>query len=182
MRKLDLIGKKFNSLTVVSEVEKKNGYIRWNCICECGNTTIVRSSYLSNGHIKSCGCKKFFFQKGHNVPLEWREKVIQSNKARVGWFQSTEAKERMSIAHKGKTVGEQNGNWKGNFVSYKELHAWVARWLGKPDKCELCGKSGFIGKNIDWANKSGKYLRDLADWIRACRPCHRKYDRALSYG
>lgn len=72
--------------------------------------------------------------------------------------------------------GERHHNWKGDKVGYKELHAWVARWLGKPSKCEFCKKDGFKGKSIDWANKSGKYLRDLSDWIRLCKPCHKMYD------
>ena len=57
---------------------------------------------------------------------------------------------------------------------------WVARWLGKPDICEHCGRNGLKGRQIDWANKSHDYLRDLNDWIRLCKPCHRKYDGSFS--
>lgn len=73
-------------------------------------------------------------------------------------------------------TNEQHPLWKGNDVSYSGLHYWVARKLGKPDSCEFCGKSGLKGRHIQWANKSGKYLRDLSDWLRLCYWCHKKYD------
>lgn len=73
-------------------------------------------------------------------------------------------------------VGENIPAWKGDNVSYNGLHHWVNRWLGKPEVCEICGKSGLKGKQIHWANKSHLYKRDLGDWIRLCSSCHSKYD------
>ena len=56
---IDLTGMKFNRLTVVSRAENaKGGITRWNCICECGNTVVVRGHNLKNGSVKSCGCYK----------------------------------------------------------------------------------------------------------------------------
>jgi hypothetical protein len=52
----DLTGQKFNLLTVVSLHSVKNGKVRWNCICECGNKTEARSNNLKSGSVKSCGC------------------------------------------------------------------------------------------------------------------------------
>jgi hypothetical protein len=53
----DLRGQKFGRLAVkdFAGVEK-NRLATWACVCDCGNTTTVRSSDLTNGHIKSCGC------------------------------------------------------------------------------------------------------------------------------
>lgn len=73
-------------------------------------------------------------------------------------------------------VGEKNASWKGDEVGYHALHHWVNRHLGKPTKCEHCGKDGLRGKSIHWANKSGKYKRNLKDWLRLCVKCHMKYD------
>lgn len=78
--------------------------------------------------------------------------------------------------HLGKKTGKDNPNWKDDKVGYHALHDWVERYLGKPDTCEYCGKSGLSGKNIHWANKSHKYKRKLNDWIRLCVNCHLKYD------
>ena len=57
MRKArDLTGNKYGRLTVVSRAESKTRRIKWNCICECGNTSIVSGENLMSGHTKSCGC------------------------------------------------------------------------------------------------------------------------------
>ena len=82
--------------------------------------------------------------------------------------------------HKG-LVGKSNSQWKGDKCSYNSLHCWVKRWIPKPKRCTHCGKLGGkhkSGKSIlEAANISGKYLRDLSDWVWVCTPCHSKLDR-----
>lgn len=54
---IDRTGEKFGKLTVIRRVENAPGGItRWECLCECGNTTVVRSRNLISGSVKSCGC------------------------------------------------------------------------------------------------------------------------------
>jgi len=48
-----LIGQKFNRLTVISHHSREKGYL---CECECGSTTIARSTALKTGKHASCGC------------------------------------------------------------------------------------------------------------------------------
>lgn len=50
-----------SKLTVIERVRppehvKDKHYTYWKCLCECGNTTIVRRDALLNGKTKSCGC------------------------------------------------------------------------------------------------------------------------------
>jgi hypothetical protein len=71
-------------------------------------------------------------------------------------------------------LGSRNPKWIGDKVGYNALHAWVSRRLGKPNTCEKCGKKKLKGCKIHWANKSKKYLRELSDWIRLCRSCHKQ--------
>ena len=53
----DLVGKTFGQLTVTGYAGKRNGRIHcWNCVCSCGNTTVVRQDYLKSGKTRSCGC------------------------------------------------------------------------------------------------------------------------------
>lgn len=50
-------GEKFNRLTTVKVVgSSKNKTYIWECLCECGSTSYVRTSQLKNGTVKSCGC------------------------------------------------------------------------------------------------------------------------------
>ena len=56
-KRIDLTGQKFNRLTVKSFSHTdahRSSY--WNCTCDCGNTTIVRSTHLKAKHTQSCGC------------------------------------------------------------------------------------------------------------------------------
>lgn len=54
-----LIGQKFGKLTVTkflgTNYYKKHMY---ECLCDCGNTTIVLEQHLKNGNTRSCGCIK----------------------------------------------------------------------------------------------------------------------------
>jgi hypothetical protein len=56
--KLDLLGQKFDKLTVIEEVEERNvrGLVRWKCLCDCGKITIVNGSALKGEAVRSCGC------------------------------------------------------------------------------------------------------------------------------
>lgn len=71
-------------------------------------------------------------------------------------------------------TGENHPLWRGNEVSYANLHRWVYRHKGSPQKCEHCKTIEKI--KYHWANLSGKYKRNLDDWIRLCVSCHKKYD------
>lgn len=76
-------------------------------------------------------------------------------------------------------TGKNNSNYKEKPSSYKYIHQIMISKFGNPEKCEHCGKRGekINGRwNIDWANKSGEYLRDRKDWLTLCRSCHRIYD------
>ena len=58
-RKLnDLTNQRFNKLVVVERSceNGKTNRTHWLCVCDCGETTTVRSSHLINGNTKSCGC------------------------------------------------------------------------------------------------------------------------------
>lgn len=57
----DLTGQRFGRLTVIKRapnVPNKSGHssMAWECLCDCGNTTIVRACNLNGNHTSSCGC------------------------------------------------------------------------------------------------------------------------------
>lgn len=53
---IDLTGRKYNFLTVISFKGRIKKRSLWNCICDCGNTHIVEAYNLKTGQVKSCGC------------------------------------------------------------------------------------------------------------------------------
>jgi len=53
---IDMIGKKFNRLTIVSRAANEDTRAAWNCICDCGNNITLNGKQIRSGHTKSCGC------------------------------------------------------------------------------------------------------------------------------
>lgn len=57
MRLIDLVGLRFERLTVISRQETiRPGVARWLCRCDCGQDRTVTSTHLRSGHTRSCGC------------------------------------------------------------------------------------------------------------------------------
>ena len=55
----DLTGQRFGRLTAIKRVgSNERGESLWECLCDCGNTTISRAWPLKCGRKKSCGCYK----------------------------------------------------------------------------------------------------------------------------
>lgn len=56
-RLIDLIGQRFERLTVIERVPNSaTGQARWRCLCDCGKETVTTTAHLRSGHTKSCGC------------------------------------------------------------------------------------------------------------------------------
>lgn len=53
---IDLTGQRFGRLVVVSRAPNKSKHTMWNCVCDCGNETIVSADSLRRGATTSCGC------------------------------------------------------------------------------------------------------------------------------
>lgn len=63
-----MIGEKFNRLTVISVAEPgKKNRTRYNCLCECGKTTVQFGTILRTNRIKSCGCIIFETRDGKST-------------------------------------------------------------------------------------------------------------------
>ena len=60
-KKLDLSGQTFGRLTVLAPAENIGGKTAWLCQCECGNTAVVLTQRLRDGHRTSCGCDSELF-------------------------------------------------------------------------------------------------------------------------
>lgn len=78
---VDLSGKRFGRLTVISRSAIRSGSrsnVRWNCVCDCGGRSVVRSDVLQSGGARSCGClvvemnRIRVFKHGHSRGLGTR--------------------------------------------------------------------------------------------------------------
>jgi len=75
-------------------------------------------------------------------------------------------------SYKGINIGDKNGMWKGDNVKIGSLHDYIKIHKYKPELCEMCRNK----KSYDLANISGKYKRDVNDFMWLCRSCHMKLD------
>ena len=57
--KQNLLGQKFNKLTVIDIVPSKNERTYWKCQCDCGKIKIIESYSLTSGNTQSCGCSRY---------------------------------------------------------------------------------------------------------------------------
>lgn len=84
--------------------------------------------------------------------------------------------EKIRKKRKGKCLGKDNPNWKGDNVGYHCLHTYIRRHKPKPEACEKCGK---IQDYLELANISGEYKRKIDDYIYLCVKCHKEMDGTL---
>jgi len=59
-KRIDLIGKRFGKLEVIS-LSKERGdsdQIKWDCKCDCGSLHTVTGESIRSGKSKSCGCNR----------------------------------------------------------------------------------------------------------------------------
>ena len=60
--KTDLTGRQYGMLKVKCKTNRKHPVKKkdfvWECICDCGKTCYLPTSYLNSGDYKSCGCNR----------------------------------------------------------------------------------------------------------------------------
>lgn len=56
MRLIDLTGRQFGKLTVLSRAPNRGGRTYWLCRCECGVEKPVKGGHLTTGATSTCGC------------------------------------------------------------------------------------------------------------------------------
>ncbi len=100
------------------------------------------------------------------------------DKAKIGVNLSKIHAKKISKALTGRKCplysGELHNNWKGDNCGYSSLHNWIRKQKGQPSFCEHCLSTE--KRKYEWANISGKYKRDIKDFIRLCTSCHRIFD------
>lgn len=103
----DIIGKKFNRLTVIEKIGSKNRHSIYKCLCECGNYTEVYRSGLTTNDIKSCGCLRDQFYKEAAINAI---KKYQADGTNIAYIKSTKLSKSNKSGVKG-VYQKKNGKW-----------------------------------------------------------------------
>ena len=124
--------------------------------------------YRKNQVEKRLGKNNPFYGKTHSK--EFCELQRERGKKRMqGKKQTSETKIKIGIANKGKN----NGQWDGDNVGYQAIHIWIRSNKPKSKYCEYCSQPT---TKLEAANISGKYKRDINDFLWLCLKCHKWYD------
>ena len=160
----DITGQRFGRLVAVRETDmRKNGFIVWECACDCGNTVFVKRGALTCGNTQSCGC----MGKQHNAK---RQDLTGQRFGRLTAVRATDIRQSGSIVWEclcdcGVTVlvrgaALKNGNTKScgclRLEALDQLHKIDPEAETKPRKNN---KSGHTGVRYD--TKMGKYVSEI---------------------
>lgn len=147
MRK-DLVGLKFNSLTVNSfSHQGKNWTLFWNCVCDCGNASVVASRDLVSNHTKSCGCirKGKNHKNTHNMTNTKIYDCWHKMKSRCT---NKNAKNFKDYGGRGITIFE---DWKNSFESFYEW-ACVSGYNENLTIDRINNEEGYYPENCRWVD------------------------------
>ena len=97
-KEIDMVGKVFGRLKVVSMGLSKKGRIFWNCECQCKNIISVNGTYLRNGDVTSCGCAKAELE-AVNLREKYEEKRIDG--VAIQLFKGKEPRKDSLVGYRG---------------------------------------------------------------------------------
>lgn len=157
----DLTGQKFALLTVTGKAKSKNGKAYWNCVCECGSSTVVSGTNLRTGAVKSCGCLKRKPKETHHLSSTrlyriWNA-IIQRCNNKNNWAYKY-------YGAKGIIVCDE---WKNDFMNFYE---WAVA-------------NGYSSElTIDRMDNSKDYTPDNCKWsTRKDQSNNRSFCRFIEY-
>ncbi len=158
-----------NKNTCITHQDGK--YIKWACNLDTKKQAKIMAQKAKKP-CKSCAklvspnvkyCQKCYYKfnthwlKGKKLPKWWIKNMI-----------------------KAQGIQENNHSWKGDEADYWSKHKGIIKKYGNPKRCEDCGIKGKknLGNRwtIQWANISGKYIRDISDYKGLCTSCHKIFD------
>ena len=149
----DLTGKRFGKLVAIEPTDKKkNGYVIWRCLCDCGNVTMLPSRYLKNGWTTDCGCvenrryhdltgKRFGKLVVTNVAKETlpdgTKQEVRTRDGRVMWDCTCDCGNKIRVPGSQLLAGYRKSC---NCLSKPPRKEWIGKQFGKLTVVEYAGK------------------------------------------
>ena len=138
----NLVGNRFNYLTIIKFKYIKNKTSYWICKCDCGKEKIIKGSSVITNITKSCGCLKSENAKTHGDTKTSEYISWKSMKARCF---NPNIKQYKNYGGRGITVCDE---WKNSFIHF------IKDMGNKPAK----------NYSIDRVNVNGNYCKENCRW------------------
>lgn len=156
--------KRLTCLMLSKTIENKLSVEFIYCACGCG---LTKPKYDNWKRIS-----KFIRGHGFSGKHHTKETRKRWSKIRTGRQISQETKNKMSLVRKGINSNEKHYLWKGDDVGYFALHTWIRKKLPSTKSCQIC----LLKPPYDCACITGVYNRELKNWARLCKSCHKILD------
>ena len=158
---IDLTGKVFGKLTVTKNVgSTSHGQRLWECLCDCGKTTIATTSTLQakDGGKRSCGCLAFRDLTGQRFGMLLVIKRVENNGPRATWLCQCDC-------------GNQSRSWTQNLLNGLSTSCGCVRtkhsgrkmllyktWTSMKTRCRN-------PKSPSWERYGGRGIRVCEEWL-----------------
>lgn len=162
-RVMDLTGKIFNGITVLSVVGRnRQGNATWKCRCHCGKEFVASQSHLTRKTmpVKSCGCAHFRHGDKHH---QWNGAGLISG----GWWYTHVLRERDQTARTKLPVTVTVEQAWGLFLEQKgrcaltntplEISNVHERNTASVDRID--SSKGYVFENIQWVHKHLNFMK-----------------------
>lgn len=148
---------RFGCLTVIKRSPSTDGKAHWECLCSCGNKTVVWGAHLRNGHTKSCGC---LVSKAAKVNIrKLRRRIVFKGKTHPRWDPTLTTEDRLGMR------------------KYPRYSSWRLRVFSRDGWCcSLCGSESSIEAHhldgYEWAKNKRTITKN---GITLCYECHKRF-------
>lgn len=160
---LNLIGKRFDRLTVVNPTGEKTPEGRvWYCECDCGGSIETTARSLNGGRTTSCGCKQ-------------REHVTKLGLSNAG-------KNNPSYNHD--LTDEQRTTNRFHRSSHESKRLRIQTYTRDGFKCTVCGGNDnrIVAHHLESFAENVDVRFELDNMVTLCEGCHVSFHKEYGYG
>jgi len=170
----DISGIRIGRLTVI-ELDHKEGWSNyWRCICNCGNTVVVKRSSLTRikRPTQSCGCLR---EDNHKIAMTGK-----ASKARLEYGEASFNSLFRNYQYNAKIRGIVFEISKEDFKKMVKLNCFYCGREPSSIRAHGCGTYGsFIYNGLDRLNSDDGYT--VNNSVTCCQQCNRMKGR-MKYG